>query len=226
MGAMATPRTQETGHTEVENNTVGGPFYGCGELDDETLRYYAAPSSWHGTQTSGIVAAATNNNIGVAGLGRNVRVLPVRVLGKCFGYDDDILSGIRWAAGIRCCRRPNQPQPRQGHQPQSRLAGLCMCRLPGSRERCLAKAGAVVVVSAGNDSLAVNAPANCVGAIAVGGIRHVGTKIGYSSLGPEVTLSAPGGNCFNTSGECLYPITSTSNTGLTTPVSAGYTSGG
>jgi serine protease len=184
-----------------------------------------ADSSWHGTQTAGIVAAATNNGIGVAGLGRNVRVLPVRVLGKCFGYDDDILSGIRWAAGIRVAGTPTNPNPAKVISLSLGSAGLCNAAYQEAVSDAYA-AGAVVVVSAGNDSLAVNTPANCVGAIAVGGIRHVGTKIGYSSLGPEVTLSAPGGNCFNTSGECLYPITSTSNTGLTTPVSAGYTSGG
>jgi serine protease len=216
--------------TEVENNTVGGPFYGCGELDDETLRYYAAPSSWHGTQTSGIVAAATNNNIGIAGLGRNVRVLPVRVLGKCFGYDDDILAGIRWAAGIAVAGAPINPNPASVINLSLGSRGDCAneYNFIAYREainEVLAK-GVTVVVSAGNDSLAVNAPASCPGVVAVAGIRHVGTKIGYSSLGNQVTLSAPGGNCVNTFGECLYPITSSSNTGLTTPVSAGYTSGG
>ena len=36
----------------------------------------------------------------MASVGRNVRVLPVRVLGKCGGYDSDIQAAMRWAAGL------------------------------------------------------------------------------------------------------------------------------
>ena len=88
----------------------------------------------------------------------------------------------------------------------------------------LTAANVSVVVAAGNDSIAVGVPANCPGAIAVGGLRSLGDKNGFSSLGPEVTISAPGGNCGNNDGSgnsatCLYPIMSTSNSGATTPVS-------
>ena len=56
--------------------------------------------------------------------------------------------------------------------------------------------GAVVVAAAGNSTgHAVGAPANCPGVIAVAGLRHVGTKVGFSDLGPEVASSAPAGNC-------------------------------
>jgi serine protease len=77
--------------------------------------------------------------------------------------------------------------------------------------------GAVVVVAAGNSAgQAVGRPANCPGAIAVAGLRHIGTKVGFSDLGPEVAISAPGGNCVNVDdeGPCLYPIVSTTNAGL------------
>ena len=57
-------------------------------------------SSWHGTQTAGLVGALTDNGVGMASVGRTVRVLPVRVLGKCGGFDSDIVAGIRWAAGL------------------------------------------------------------------------------------------------------------------------------
>jgi serine protease len=39
---------------------------------------------------------------------------------------------------------------------------------------------------------AVSTPANCPGVIAVAGLRHAGTKVGFSDLGPEIALSAPG----------------------------------
>jgi serine protease len=54
--------------------------------------------------------------------------------------------------------------------------------------------------------------------IAVAGLRHVGTKVGFSDLGSQISISAPGGNCVNTVGACLYPIITTTNTGTTGPV--------
>ena len=86
--------------------------------------------------------------------------------------------------------------------------------------------GAVIVISAGNSAgHAVSAPANCSGVIAVAGLRHVGTKVGFSNLGPEVALGAPGGNCVNLAANspCLYPILTTSNTGTMAPTSSTYT---
>jgi serine protease len=86
-------------------------------------------------------------------------------------------------------------------------------------------AGTTIVVAAGNSDNAVAAPANCAGVVAVGALRHVGTKGGYSNLGPEVAISAPGGNCVNTAAgsPCLYPILSTWNSGTTTPQNSTYT---
>ena len=57
------------------------------------------------------------------------------------------------------------------------------------------------------------------------GLRNVGTKVGYSSLGSEVGIAAPAGNCINASGAgpCLKSIDTTSNTGLTVPGDSTYT---
>jgi len=83
-------------------------------------------------------------------------------------------------------------------------------------------AGGVVVAAAGNSTgHAVGIPANCPGVIGVAGLRHIGTKVGFSDLGPQISIAAPGGNCINTSAgsECVYPIVTTANSGTTTPVS-------
>jgi len=82
------------------------------------------------------------------------------------------------------------------------------------------------VAAAGNSSgHAVATPANCRGAMAVAGLRHAGTKVGFSSLGPEVAISAPGGNCVNTAANsaCLYPILTATDSGETVAVSSTYT---
>jgi serine protease len=181
------------------------------------------PSSWHGTQTMSIVGAQTNNGLGMAGTGWNVRVQPVRVLGKCGGYDSDILAGMRWAAGIAVPGAPANATPAKVLNLSLGGTGGCSAAYRDAVAEVNA-AGAVVIASAGNSAgRAVGTPANCAGVIGVAGLRHVGTKVGFSDIGPEVALAAPGGNCVNTAAgtPCLYAIVAATNAGATTPVAGG-----
>ncbi|MEN9543720.1 MAG: hypothetical protein RLZZ598_553, partial [Pseudomonadota bacterium] len=85
--------------------------------------------------------------------------------------------------------------------------------------------GVVVVAAAGNTTgHALSAPANCAGVIGVTALRHIGTKVGFSDLGAEATIAAPGGNCVNAGAgdPCLYPILTTANNGLTSPGGSTY----
>ncbi len=188
----------------------------------------ATPSSWHGTQTASLLGAQTNNGIGMASVGYNIRVQPVRALGKCGGYDSDIIAAMYWAGGLADPTTgdpsvPANPTPAQVINMSLGGTGSCSAAYAGAIGALNAK-GVVVVIAAGNaEGLAVSEPGNCPGAIAVAGVRHVGTKVGFSSLGPEVAIAAPGGNCVNTTGACLYPIITATNTGTTTSVSSGYT---
>ena len=187
------------------------------------------PSSWHGTQTAGLIGAATNNGIGMASVGRDVMLLPVRVLGKCGGYDSDIQDAMLWAVGVSASPWVN-PYPAKVVN-LSLGSGIACSQSYKDVVAQVNAAGAVVVAAAGNDGLAVGSPANCPGVIAVAGVRHAGTKVGYSDLGPEVAIAAPAGNCVKASGDCLFPLVTTSNIGTTVPVAntAGgsiYTGGG
>ncbi len=175
-------------------------------------------SSWHGTQTAGLIGALTNNGVGMASVGRTVRVLPVRVLGKCGGFDSDIVAGMRWAAGLSVPGVPANPNPAKVINMSLGGGGACST-LYQDAVTAINAAGTVIVASAGNSSgHAVSTPANCSGVIAVAGLRHLGTKVGFSDLGSQISISAPGGNCVNLNGACLYPILTTTNTGTTTPV--------
>jgi serine protease len=211
--------------TAAEANNRFGPFYKCTQLDPSTGKYTSQDSSWHGTQVSGIIAAITNNGIGMAGVGPNLRVLPVRVLGKCGGFDSDIIAGMRWAAGLAVPGAPANPNPARVINMSLGGAGACPAAYADAIGEVTA-AGAVIVVSAGNSAgHALSAPANCSGVIAVSALRHVGSKVGFSDLGLDVAISAPGGNCVNVSAgsPCLYPILTTSDAGTTTPVGPIYT---
>jgi serine protease len=201
----------------VTSTDVANGVPGCTNAD-------IAPSSWHGTQTAGLIGAATNNGIGMASIGRNVMLLPLRVLGKCGGYDSDIQDAMRWAAGIDVAGVPANPNPAKVINMSLGSSGACNALYQDVVNQVIAR-GVVVVAAAGNEGLAVGTPANCSGVIAVAGVRHAGTKVGYSDLGPEVAIAAPAGNCVSLTGTCLYPLLTTSNSGTAGPVSSIYTDG-
>ncbi|MCC7462736.1 MAG: S8 family serine peptidase [Gammaproteobacteria bacterium] len=194
-------------------------FQGC----DDAL----GDSSWHGTRVAALIAARTNNAAGMAGIAPGVLILPVRVLGKCTGYTSDVVAAMRWAAGLPVTNVPDNPYPAAvlnlslgANQPCSTTEQDAITEI---RAR-----GVVIVASAGNSGGPVNAPANCPGVIAVAGLRHLGTKVGYSnvsSTAASVTIAAPAGNCVNIAAgsECLYSIETASDDGSTAPRNPIYT---
>ena len=232
------------------------PEASCGQPGSTAGTYLPVNSSWHGTRVSGILGALTNNTLGIAGTTWGPWLLPVRALGKCGGYDSDIIAGIEWAAGMPVTdpqgnALPNNPYP--ASIINLSLGGAtttgCTDTLTGTNTCCppayitalqsVTQLGVLVVASAGNggnpgSTAPVDAPAVCSavvpGVVEVAGLRNVGTKVGYSSSGPEVTLSAPAGNCVeydpaNPSAvlPCLRSIDTTVNTGATTPDPNGNT---
>ena len=199
-----------------------------------------APSSWHGTRVVGVYGAMGNNQVGIAGVSWNSWILPVRALGKGGGYDSDIIAGIEWAAGMTV----TTPDGSSTVTPNPYPADIINLSIGGSPAACAGSAyespltsvtqmGVLVVIAAGNadpttgSNLAVNLPGTCAasipGVMAVAGLRNVGTKVGYSSFGPEVSVAAPAGNCINSGTPCLRSIDTTTNEGATTPGANGYT---
>ena len=151
------------------------------------------PSSWHGTIISGIVAAATNNTTGVAGVSWNGRVLPVRVAGKCGATVLDITDGMRWAAGLAVPGAPLNPNP--ARVVNISFGGSAACGgLYQSTVNELASLGVVVVAAAGNEAGAVTRPASCSGVVGVAALARDGLKASYSNFGPQVTIATVGGD--------------------------------
>ncbi len=182
-------------------------------------------SSWHGTTTASLVGARTDDAVGMAGAAPNVNVLPIRVLGKCYGTDADIQAGMRWAAGIAVAGVPTNPNPAKVLNMSLGSSGTCTASYQAAVDEVLAT-GAVIVAAAGNSAGGpVGVPGNCRGVIAVLALRHAGTKVGFSDLGPEIGISAPGGNCVNIGpgDACVYPILAATNTGTRGPLASDWT---
>jgi len=180
-------------------------------------------SSWHGTRVAGMIGARSNNSVGITGLDWNSFILPVRVLGKCGGTDSDILAGMRWAAGLSTQGAPANPTPARVLNMSLGASSPCEASYRSVIDE-LTALKVLVVISAGNEGTVVSSPANRPGVAAIAAIRHAGSKVGFSSLGPEVALGAPGGNCVNVSGgPCLFSLDTTANTGTTSPAVHTYT---
>lgn len=150
-------------------------------------------SSWHGLHMSGIVGATANNGIGIAGIGWNVRVQPVRALGKCGGALSDIGEAIRWAAGLPVPGVPTNGTP--AHVISLSLGGNedCSPSMQSAVTDAIA-AGSVVVAATGNDGdTALISPASCAGVIAVTAHTINGENADYANIAAATTISAPGG---------------------------------
>jgi serine protease len=135
---------------------------------------------------------------------------------------------MQWAAGMSVTDPsgnaiPDNPYPADIINLSLGGTGLCTGTGYPSLVNTLTTMGVLVVASAGNESGPVDVPANCPGVLAVAGLRNVGTKVGYSSLGAEVGIAAPAGNCVASSGACYRSIDTTYNTGLTVPSTNSYT---
>jgi len=188
-----------------------------------------ADSSWHGTVIAGLIAARTDNNVGVAAVNWRGRIVPVRVAGKCGAQVADIVDGMRWAAGLRVSDGRGGFLPRNANP--VRVVNIsfggnapCNAAYQSAIDELHAR-GVVVVAAAGNEHGAVLRPASCRGVVAVAGLNRDGFKTHYSSFGPQVTLATVGGD---DAGGVWGPLLtdqgllSIANEGRTVPAGAGY----
>lgn len=163
----------------------------------------AAENSYHGTHVAGTIgAAATNDRIGVAGGAWDVTVIPVRVLGRCGGELADIVSGIRWAAGLAPAIGEGGAQIVNRNRVDIinmslSIQAACPASMQAAIDAAVA-ANVVVVVAAGNkaNQASLYAPANCNNVVVVGAGDGRGGLAFYSNFGPQVDIIAPGGDVF------------------------------
>lgn len=202
-------------------------FDGCGDGDNHDQ---PMPSTWHGTRVAGVVAAVTDNGLGMAGAAPGARIVPVRAVGKCTGYMSDLVAAMYWAGGVSDASTTGIAAiTQQAHILNISLGGRGACsQTEQTAIDKLTANGVLVVAAAGNDGGPVGTPANCVGVLSVAGLRHIGTKVGYSnvsSTAAAISIGAPAGNCVNVlaSDPCLYSIETLSNEGDTAPTNSFYT---
>jgi subtilisin family serine protease len=139
----------------------------------------------HGTHVAGTVASSS------FGVAPRARILPVRVLsydtgsGDCVGRPDDVAAGLRWAVrnGARVVNLSLGPD----------VPGLSSSSSIPSAVDEAARAGVVVIFSAGNASLPMT-DSYGGSAVIVAATGRNGQLASYSQRGAGVDLAAPGGD--------------------------------
>ena len=159
----------------------------------------------HGTKVAGVVAAASNNAIGVASIAWNSQLMPVRI-SKPNGWANisTIATGLTWAAnqGARVANISYS------------VSGSFSVKNAADYMRSL---GGLVVVSAGNTgSHEGYTPSPSL--ISVSATDSNDNQPGWSSYGEFVDLSAPGSGVWTTANGGGY--TASSGTSFSSPVTA------
>ncbi|MBA2478042.1 MAG: peptidase S8 [Sporichthyaceae bacterium] len=156
----------------------------------------------HGTHVAGIAAAATDNGIGIAGVARGAKIMPVKVLEEGSGSFTDIANGIRWAADNGADVINLSLGAVQGVQ--LLVHGGVIVEVQDAIRYANSK-GVAVIAAAGNDAVPLcNTPAYDFGAMCVVATDKREARAAYSSGGvdPELlTVSAPGGSLLPVCGE-------------------------
>jgi serine protease len=154
----------------------------------------------HGTHVAGTIGQLTNNNVGVAGMAYNVRIMPVKVLDTDWDFifgnpavatDDTIARGIRYAAD-NGAKVINMSLGRPGGGPAT---------VTDAAIRYAVSRGAFVAIAAGNNAeegntvnrLGESAPA-IDGFVVVAALGRGLTRAFYSTFNSTVELAAPGGD--------------------------------
>jgi subtilisin family serine protease len=165
-----------------------------------------SPLCSHGTSVAGIVAAASNNGIGVTSIAWNTKIMPMRVVGSdCWASASALAGAMSWAADHG-----------------ARVASMSFANVSGSSTvtsgaNYMRSKGGVVFAAAGNtggaSSIAPN-PAMMV----VSATDPNDSLRSFSSYGDFVDLAAPGGSIWTTSSGGGYGTFG--GTSSSTPVAA------
>src|SRR5690606_20835335 len=156
--------------------------------------FTGSPYGWkdvqgHGTHVAGTIAAQAGNDIGVAGVAPEAKLLIAKVLGDDgSGSDDSVAAGIKWLvdSGAHIVSMSlGSPYP------SSQIRNAILYAI---------NKGRFVVCAAGNDGRpnSVNYPAKWPEVCSVAAVDSNGRAAKFSSQGPENWIAAPGQDVLST----------------------------
>jgi subtilisin family serine protease len=163
----------------------------------------------HGTHVAGTVGAQTNNGIGVASIGFNVSVMPIKI-GNCNNQLTHGYEGITYAAN-NGAHVVNMSWGGGGFSNY----GQNVCNYAWNQ-------GTILVAAAGNNNAStVFYPAGYTNVIAVASTTPTDAKSNFSQYGTWINISAPGSNIRSTYATSSTAYNSISGTSMASPHVAG-----
>ncbi len=167
----------------------------------------AADDNGHGTHVAGIIAATTNNAVGVRGAAPGVKILPIKALNSSgSGTYSAVATAITTAVS-------------QGAKViNMSLGGTVPSTIFDAAVAAANADGVTVVAAAGNNGTTgspASYPAATPGVIGVGAVNSTLDRASFSTCGAYVDLSAPGVNILSTTRGAGYA--SWSGTSMATP---------
>ena len=165
----------------------------------------------HGTAVSGLIAAAGNNGIGVAGVAFNARVMPIKVMNSSgFAAYSAIAQGIRFAVD------------RGAQVINISITGTSASATLQDAINYAWNSNVVVVAAAGNNASNIPLyPAMCSNVVAVSASLADDSLAGFSSYGRHIALAAPGNAIWSTTRDLITGYSAWSGTSFASPVVAG-----
>jgi len=179
---LITVAVLDTGVDPEHPDLAGRVLQGFDFYDGDTD---AADEQFHGTAVASVIAADTDNKIGIAGLSWAAQILPVRVLGPSgAGSECSIAAGIVYAADMSAVENLSLGAD-----------GPCSFVMQQAVDFAVEQSNTAIIAAAGNDAKKGNPqmePADCAGAVGVGATDSRDKVAAFSEHGSQVTLSAPG----------------------------------
>jgi thermitase len=190
-------RTEATGAPGVDDDSNGyiDDLHGWNFVDNNNN---PDDDNGHGTHLAGIIAGATNNSIGIAGIASNARILPIKVLDRNgYGSYANVAQGIIYATdmGARII--------------ELGFGGTGSSELMQNAISYALAHNVLIVAAAGNGGNSVPYyPGAYDGVIAVSALDSNNNLASFSSSGKDISLSAPGTGIVSTGLSDTYPTMS------------------
>jgi len=161
----------------------------------------------HGTAVAGTIAAAGNNEVGIASVAYDARILPVRISDRTDGVasTSDMAAGLVWAADA-------------GARVANLSYGVGHSATVQSAAKYLRNLGGLTFVAAGNDSRDTGWT-NHPDLIVVSATDKTDSLAGFSNHGLFIDLAAPGDYIYSTTKSGGYG--NWRGTSFASPVAAG-----
>ncbi len=176
-----------TSHPDLQGKVVSQHYPGTGQSDCDPPNV----TNWqqdfaHGTHVAGLVAANTNNSIGIASIGYDVSIIGVRAADS-YGQLMYTTQGVAWAAD----NGADVINMSYGSVQYSQTEEATMNYAYNNK-------GVVLVAAVGNDGVNSNQyPAALTNVIAVGSVDENDDLSSFSNFGNWIDVCAPGGYASN-----------------------------